>query len=127
MPKLVSTCQEYVVLLSLLTITLVCSIIKTSDFRSPEALASHLHFLVKNPDQYEQLLQWKKLTLDPFPGFAKVVELSVDTAHCRLCAKLRPGRCSSCGLKCLQEQESRYDAVKNGTMSWSTSHERVLK
>ena len=108
---------------------LVSSIIKSSDFSSPEVLAQHLHYLVQHPNEYQKLLDWKKIPLDPnvFPGFVEAVELSVDTAHCRLCAALRPGRCVRCGAQCLKEQALQYGARKKNIMSWSLSHELALK
>ena len=102
-------------------------IIKTNDFNSPAALGQHLHYLISHPAEYHKLLAWKLNGLDffRFPGFKKVVDLSIDTAHCRLCARLRPGECQDCGSVCHEEQVKQYDAKKNGTIAWSPSHERV--
>ena len=104
-------------------------VIKVRDFASPAALAQHLHHLVANPAEYNKYLQWKLRGLDrrSFPGFAKIVDLSVDTAHCRLCATLRPGECGPPVSEAyVKEQIAQYDAVKNGTVtSWSPSHEAI--
>jgi len=104
-------------------------IIKVADFASPAALAQHLNHLVANPAEYNKYLEWKGRGFDRigFPGFANVVDLSVDTAHCRLCASLRPGECGHSGEAYMKEQIAQYDALKNGTVtSWSRSHEAII-
>jgi len=62
------------------------SIIKTTDFRSPEELAQYLLYLDKHDNEYQEYLSWK--TEGPQPSFLKLLERHKLDARCRLCLKL---------------------------------------
>lgn len=61
------------------------SIIDIHDFENPEELARYLHYLIKHPDKYEQLLQWKKeLPTQTFLQLRKKA-LSARAEKCSMC------------------------------------------
>ena len=105
-------------------------IIKAGDFEDAGQLAAHLHHLVANPAEYQALLAWKQRPFDAaaHPSFVRMMNFSIDSAHCRLGATVAPGSCSGeCSSQCLQRQWGQYGAKKpEGTRTWSPSIEALF-
>jgi len=62
------------------------SVIKVSDFGSPEELADYIQMLNQNNEKYEEYLTWKRGNFAE--GFNKLRKIVKYEAKCRLCMKL---------------------------------------
>ena len=82
--------------------------IDASRFASARALARHLTYLLHNESAYQEYLAWTRTPYDPrdFAGFERLVRAnSFDTTMCRICEKLRPGRCDCARRGCTMRQQ----------------------
>lgn len=59
------------------------SIIKVSDYESPEELAKYINYLLENEHEYKKYFEWKKQGLSP--TFKRHLENCAHFAECRIC------------------------------------------